>query len=91
MTISCSVSLWLRGNAANDPDRVFVAVNGNAVCHGDPAATQIAIWEEWVIDLAELGTDLTNVDTITLGIGTKGVPGTAGTGTIYFDDIRLVP
>ena len=86
------LSLWLRGNAANDPDRVFVALNGNAVVYSDdPAATQTPIWEEWVIDLAALGTDLANVSTITIGVGTKGVAGTAGAGTIYIDDIRLVP
>ena len=34
--------------------------------------------------------DLTNVDKIALGLGTKGsVTGTGDTGTMYFDDIRL--
>ena len=40
--------------------------------------------------MAAFGTDLTNVNTITIGVGTKGVPG-AGAGTGYFDDIRLIP
>ena len=86
------LSLWLRGSAANDPDRVFVALNGNAVVYNDdPAATQTPIWQEWVIDLAAFGTDLTNVSTITVGVGTKGVAGTAGAGTMFFDDFRLIP
>jgi hypothetical protein len=86
------LSLWFTNAAGNDSDRVFVALNGGApVYYDDPAATQISIWQEWVIDLAAFGTDLTNVNTITIGVGTKGVPGAAGAGTVYFDDIRLIP
>jgi len=32
---------------------------------------------------------LNNVNTITIGIGTKGSPAAGGTGQMYFDDIRL--
>jgi len=84
------LSLWFRGGPGNAADRLFVALNGNAVVyHDDPAATQIAGWTEWVIDLAAFGVDLANVNTITIGIGTKGSPATGGVGTMYFDDIRL--
>ncbi|MBL7189186.1 MAG: hypothetical protein ISS70_22895 [Phycisphaerae bacterium] len=86
------LSLWALGASGNDPDRVFVALNGNAVAyHNDTAATQTAVWKEWVIDLTRFaGADLANINTITIGIGTRNVPGT-GAGTMYFDDIRLVP
>ena len=85
------LSLWFISSPGNDADRIFVALNGTAaVYHDDPAATQTPIWQEWVIDLAAFGTDLTNVNTITIGVGTKGVPGTAGTGAMYIDDIRLI-
>ncbi|MHC4118540.1 MAG: LamG domain-containing protein [Planctomycetota bacterium] len=86
------LSLWLNGSPANAADRVFVALNGTAVIyHDDPAATQIASWTEWVIDLATFGVNLTNVNTITIGVGTKNVsaPG-GGQGTLYFDDIRVI-
>jgi hypothetical protein len=74
---------------------MFVALDSNAVVyHDDPAATQLgAGWNEWVIELtrfAEQGVDLTNVNSITIGFGTKGSPAAGGTGTMYFDDIRLV-
>jgi hypothetical protein len=85
--------LWFRGSSANAAERMFVALNGTAVVyHADAAATQITGWNEWVIDLTQFaGVDLTNVDTITLGIGTKNSPAAdGGTGTMYFDDIRLV-
>ena len=86
------LSLWGRGGATNAADRIFVALNGTAVVyHDDPAATQLAGWNEWVIDLATFGIDLTNVNTVTIGIGTRNAPAPGGsTGTMYFDDIRLI-
>jgi hypothetical protein len=62
--------------------------------HDNMSATELTGWNKWAIDLTEFtGIDLTNVNTITIGIGTKnpGAPGAAGgTGTMYFDDIRLI-
>jgi len=86
------LSLWLNGSADNASDRLYVALNGTAVVyHDDPAATQIVGWTEWVINLAAFGVNLTNVNTITIGIGTKNVPSPGGgTGIVYFDDIRLI-
>jgi hypothetical protein len=87
------LSLWFRGGSANAAERMFVALNGGApVYHDDPAVTQTGGWTQWVIDLTEFaGVDLTNVNSITIGFGTKGSPAAdGGTGTMYFDDIRLV-
>jgi len=86
------LSLWHRGSSNNAADRIYVALNGTAVVyHEDPAATQLAGWRNWVIDLAEFGANLANVNTVTIGIGTKNAPSAAGgTGTLYFDDIRLI-
>jgi hypothetical protein len=87
------LSLWFRGASANAADRMFVALNGSAlVYHSDPAATQVPGWVSWIIDLQEFanqGVALANVNTITIGIGTKNSPAAGGTGTMYFDDIRL--
>ncbi|MHC4328406.1 MAG: LamG domain-containing protein [Planctomycetota bacterium] len=86
------LSLWFRGASGNSAERMFVALNGGApVYHDDPAVTQTGSWTERVIDLSAFGVDLTNVNTITIGFGTKGSPAAdGGTGTMYFDDIRLV-
>ncbi len=86
------LSLWVRGDTDNVADRIFVALNGTAVVyHDDPAATQLTGWNPWIIDLAEFGVDLTNVNSITIGVGTKNAPDPAGgQGTLYFDDIRLI-
>jgi hypothetical protein len=85
------LSLWFRGRQVNAAERMYVALNGNAVVyHNDSVATQKTGWTEWVIDLqAFQGVTLTNVNTITLGLGTKGSPAAGGTGKMYFDDIRL--
>ena len=89
------LSLWFRGGSANAAERMFVALNANAVVyHEDPAATQLGGWHNWIIDLqafADQGVDLANVNTITIGFGTKNSPAAdGGTGTMYFDDIWLV-
>ncbi|MFH1717634.1 MAG: sugar-binding protein, partial [Planctomycetota bacterium] len=88
------LSLWHRGTSANAAERMYVALNGNAVVYNDdPAATQKGGWKQWVIDLqafAGQGVALANVNTITIGFGTKNSPAAGGTGQMYFDDIRLI-
>jgi len=92
------LSLWFHGGSSNSADPLYVAVADSTgtpvvVEHENPAATQIGAWTEWVIALqrfAEEGIDLTDVDKLMIGIGTKGnltTPG--GSGKMYFDDIRL--
>jgi hypothetical protein len=85
------LSLWFSGASGNAAERMFVALGNAVVYHDDPAVTQTTGWNEWVIDLqAFAGVDLTNVNSITIGLGTKNSPAAGGAGTMYFDDIRLV-
>ena len=85
--------LWFRGRSANSAERMFVALNGNAVVYNDdPSVTQKGGWNAWTIDLqafADQGVNLANVNTIAIGFGTKGSAAAGGAGTMYFDDIRL--
>ena len=92
------LSLWFRGDTANAAEPMYVAVtdmSGASVVeyHDNPNAPQASTWQEWVIPLqtfADQGIDLTNVDRVAIGLGTRGnatVPG--GAGKMYFDDIRL--
>jgi hypothetical protein len=86
--------VWFSGDPANAADRMFVALGNAVVYHPDDAATQDDGWNEWVIDLQEFadqGADLTNIGSITLGFGTRNAPvAGGGTGTVEFDDIRLI-
>jgi len=82
------------GITSNEAEPMYVALNGTGIVyHDDPEASLIDVWTEWRIDLqafAELNVDLTRIDSIAIGIGTKGnmtTPG--GSGKMYFDDIRL--
>jgi hypothetical protein len=102
VTITGSVSgQWAYqdiGIITNDAEPLYVAVSNTAgtpavVINDDPAAATIDTWTEWVITLqafADQGINLTNVDRIAIGLGTKGnitMPG--GSGKMLFDDIRL--
>jgi len=88
-----TLTLYSRGDPGNAAERMYVALNGSAVVYNDdPGATQIPLWMGWNIELktfADQGVDLTNVNTITIGFGTKDTPQAGGAGTMYFDDIRL--
>lgn len=86
------------GILSNDAEPMYVAVSNSTgepavAVYDDPAATQIDTWTEWVIslqDLADQGLNLTDVDRIAIGVGTRGnttVPG--GSGKMFIDDIRL--
>jgi hypothetical protein len=77
--------------ASNDAELMYVALNGSAVVsHDNPNAAQINEWTEWNIDLQAFGINLSNVNTIALGFGDKTNPQAGGSGTAYFDDIRLL-
>jgi hypothetical protein len=93
-----TLTIWFHGDLGNDPAPVYVAIANMAgapatVSHDDPAATQIHAWTQWDIPLqafADKGIDLTNVNSIIIGIGDKANP-PGGVGKMYFDDIGLHP
>jgi hypothetical protein len=85
-----TLSIWFRGVSDNAAETLYVALNGTAVVnHDNPDAAQINEWTQWNIDLQVFGINLTNVDTIALGLGNRSNPLAGGSGTMYFDDIRL--
>jgi len=88
-----TLTIWFRGDSANAAETLYVALNGSAVVsHDNPNAAQIDKWTQWNIDLqafAGQGVNLVNVNTIALGLGNKKNPVVGGSGTMYFDDIRL--
>ncbi|HUU19368.1 MAG TPA: LamG domain-containing protein [Sedimentisphaerales bacterium] len=90
-----TLTIWFRGNSDNAAETLYAALNGNAVVTNDnPDAAQLTTWTEWTIDLqafADQGVNLANVNTIALGLGNRNNPVAGGSGTMYFDDIRLYP
>jgi len=93
-----ALSLWFRGSSANAADPLYVAISNAAgapavEAYDDPAAAAISVWTEWRMSLqtfADHGINLTDVDRIAIGLGTKaGMAAPGGSGTLYVDDIRL--
>ncbi|MFC1634175.1 hypothetical protein ACFL5Z_04985 [Planctomycetota bacterium] len=92
------LSVWTRGSSSNATDPLYVAISNTAglpaiVAHDNPSAATASIWSQWQIPLqafADQGINLSNVDKIAIGLGSKsGLAAAGGSGTIYVDDIRL--
>ncbi|MBN2315203.1 MAG: LamG domain-containing protein [Sedimentisphaerales bacterium] len=92
------LSLWFRGSPTNATEPLYVAVSNAAgtpviVAHDDSTAAKKSFWSHWTIPLqtfADQGINLTNVDTIAIGLGSKaGSTTSGGSGTLYVDDIQL--
>ncbi|MFH1718954.1 MAG: hypothetical protein ABIF19_16480, partial [Planctomycetota bacterium] len=85
------------GITSNSAEPLYVAVSNStgqaaAVVHDDANAATINAWTQWIIPLqafADQGINLANVDSIAIGLGTKGNTAAGGSGQMYFDDIRL--
>ena len=86
------------GIVSNAAEPLYVAISnaGGAsavIAHEDPTTAIIDTWTEWRVPLqvfADQGINLTNVDKIAIGLGTKADgAASGGSGTVYIDDIRL--
>jgi len=87
------LSLWIRGDTANPAEQIYVALNGVAVFHDDPAVAQATSWTQWRIPLsafADQGVNLAAINTVSVGLGDKNNLTAGGSGVLYVDDIRLV-
>ncbi len=88
-----TLTIWFRGDSSNAAENLYVALNGSAVVNNDnPDAALTTSWTPWNVDLqafADQGISLSNVSSITLGLGNRNNPVVGGAGIMYFDDIRL--
>jgi hypothetical protein len=84
-----TLTIWYRGSSSNTSEQMYVVLNGSARIDNDnPDVATIPRWTEWNINLqafADQGVDLTNVNSITLGLSSV----TGGTGMMYFDELLL--
>jgi len=91
------LSVWFRGASGNAADPLYMAISNSAgspaiVAQDDPEAAMVRSWTQWRIPLqgfVDQGINLSNVDKIAIGLGSKGGAAVGGTGTMYIDDIRL--
>jgi len=91
------LSLWFRGVSGNAAEPLYAAISNAAgapaiVAYDDAAGAESNRWTEWRIALqsfADQGINLTNVDQIAIGLGSKAGAAAGGTGTMYIDDVRL--
>jgi hypothetical protein len=85
------------GIESNADEQLYVAVQDSAgqvkvVNNNDPNATVTDTWQEWNIDLREFsnaGVNLASIKKMYIGVGDRDNPQRGGTGSLYFDDIRL--
>jgi hypothetical protein len=92
------LSLWFRGGSSNADEPMYVALSNAAgapavAAYDDTGAAQISRWTQWIVPLqafVDQGINLTDVERIAIGLGTKAsMSGSGGSGTMYVDDIRL--
>jgi hypothetical protein len=83
------LSLWFYGDPNNAAtEQMYVKLNNSKVIYdGDPTDLTQQSWQQWSIDLAALGINLSNVTTLTIGFERTGATG--GSGTVFIDDIQL--
>jgi len=85
------------GLISNEAEPIYLAIANNngttgTVRYEDPNATLISTWTEWNIDLQDFsdqGVDLSDVNSITVGIGEPDSSLPGGSGKMFFDDISL--
>jgi len=77
--------LWVYGATDNAAQQMYVKVGNAKVLYGgditDPS------WNQWDIDLAGLGINLSNVTQLSIGL--ERIGGTSGSGMVLVDAIRL--
>jgi hypothetical protein len=79
-----TLTLFFRGQQDNT-GQLYAKINGVKVPYdGGAGGLSRMTWQTWNIDLASLGTDLTNVQTLVIGI-----EGANASGTLFVDDIHL--
>ena len=92
-----AIDIWYKGDANNAAEQMYAALEDNnshpvaVVVNSDPNVKSSA-WQVWRIKLTDFtGVNLANIKKFYLGFGDRNHPVAGGTGTVYFDDIRLHP
>jgi len=93
-----SLSLWVRGHPSNSAESLYLVLEDSrggttAVYHDDPKVLQRDEWMALVFEYSALfagGVYITDVNTLTIGIGQRGnTTNPGGIGVVSIDDIAL--
>ncbi len=76
------LSLFFLGERDNEGGELFLEINGKRIVND--VVLNSGIWSQWIIDLSTVSTDLTQVDSLVLGVADEDAKG-----LLYFDDIIL--
>ncbi len=84
----------LEGNSA---EQIYLTIRDNSTSatflKGDALATGRQDWQPWLLPLSDLtaaGLKVNAIKSITIGVGNRTSPSVGGTGTVFFDDFRVV-
>jgi hypothetical protein len=93
-----AIDIWYKGAAGNAAEPMYAAIEDNnsnlvaIVVNDDALAVQATDWQVWRIKLTDFApVNLANIKNFYLGFGSRTNPASGGSGTVYFDDIRLHP
>ena len=87
-----TLTLFYYGSASNAAEPMYVVVDGVVVMNDNANAARVTQWTRWDIplqDLADMGVNLSNVSSLTVGFGNKANPTAGGSGMVFIDSIRL--
>jgi len=77
-----ALALWFKGDLTHAAtNQLYVKINGVKVTYDGDLSTPI--WQPFNVDLASVGTNLSNVTTLSIGVDG------AGSGMLYLDEIAL--
>ena len=80
---------------SNSADAIYMVLTDSSgkqqtLDHPNPAATLITAWEAWMVPYSDLTVNMGSIRSITLGVGTPGGAASSATGTVYFDNLRVL-
>jgi len=82
-----TLSLYFYGPAENTVGQMYLKINGTKVNYAGPMDDlKSGQWLPWTVDLSSLGVNLKKVKTLCIGIENAGI-----SGTLFVDDIQLLP
>jgi hypothetical protein len=94
---AAALDLYFRGQTENDTNgQMYIVLSDGDVSavvpyDGDANNLRVESWSPWRIDLQNLGLNLGNIESISIGFRGPSDRQDYGSGTVFFDDIRLYP